>query len=86
MIRRKAVLKLFRKYLEWREEDNEYMLEKDLHNIIFTMGAETDVMPQEYHNLWLLDERLTFHRYATSDKAIRTNPHIANDSKKKQTF
>lgn len=82
MIRRKAVLKLFRKYLEWREEDNEYMLEKDLHNIIFTMGAETDIMPQEYHNLWLLDERLTFYRYATSDKAIRTNPHIANDSKK----
>lgn len=82
MIRRKAVLKLFRKYLEWRENDTEYMLEKDLHNIIFTMGAETDVMPQEYHNLWLLDERLSFHRYTTSDKAIRTNVHIENSSRK----
>lgn len=80
MIRRKSVLKLFRKYLEWREDDNDYMLEKDLHNIIFTMGAETDVMPKEYHNLWLLDERLTYHRFTTSDKAIRTNAHIENQS------
>lgn len=82
MVRRKAVLKLFRKYLEWREKDNDYMLEKDLHNIIFTMGAETDIIPQEYHNLWLLDERLSFHRYTTSDKAIRTNVHIENKSGK----
>lgn len=82
MVRRKSVLKLFRKYLEWRNDDKKYMLEKDLHNIIFTMGAETDVMPQEYHNLWLLDERLAFHRYTTSDKALCTNQHIDNDSKK----
>jgi len=82
MVRRKAVIKLFRKYLEWRNEDNEYMLEADLHNIIFTMGAETESIPHDYHNLWLLDERLTFHSYATSDKALSTNPHIESESRK----
>ena len=55
MIKRKSVIKLFQKYIEWRDNGN-FMLEGDLHNIIFTMGAETDNMPIEYHNLWLLDE------------------------------
>lgn len=82
MIRRKAIIKLFKKYLEWRNEDKQYMLESDLHNIIFTMGAETDVIPRDYHNLWLLDERLAFHSYATSDRPMKTNPHINNNSAK----
>jgi len=81
LIRRKSVLKLFRKYLEWRSNEN-YMLEEDLHNIIFTMGAETDTMPHDYHNLWLLDERLNFHSYTTSDKQLRTNKHFDSNSQK----
>ncbi len=81
MVRRKAIIKLFRKYLEWRDNEN-YMLEEDLHNIIFTMGAESKAMPKDYHNLWLLDERLAFHAYTTSDKQIRTNEHILSDSQK----
>lgn len=81
MIRRKAVIKLFRQYLNWREE-GEYMLEEDLHNIIFTMGAETETMPKEFHNLWLLDERLNFHSYTTSDRPLKTNKHISTESKK----
>lgn len=81
MIRRKAVIKLFRKYLEWRNDEN-YMLEEDLHNIIFTMGAESNTMPNEYHNLWLLDERLTFNSFINSDKQLRTNQHIETESQK----
>jgi hypothetical protein len=81
MVRRKAVIKLFRQYLEWRNDEN-YMLEEDLHNIIFTMGAESKSMPNEYHNLWLLDERLTFNSFTTSDKQLRTNQHLKSDSHK----
>jgi hypothetical protein len=81
MIRRKAVIKLFRQYLNWREE-GDYMLEEDLHNIIFTMGAETETMPKEFHNLWLLDERLNFHSYTTSDRPLKTNKHISVESQK----
>lgn len=81
MVRRKAVIKLFRQYLEWRNNENN-MLEEDLHNIIFTMGAESKLMPNEYHNLWLLDERLTFNSFTTSDKQLRTNKHLKTDSQK----
>ncbi|MCD4745121.1 MAG: hypothetical protein K8R58_02355 [Bacteroidales bacterium] len=81
MVRRKAIIKLFKKYLEWRNNEN-YMLEEDLHNIIFTMGAESKTMPNEYHNLWLLDERLIFNSFTTSDKQLRTNEHLDSDSQK----
>ena len=81
MIRRKAIIKLFRQYLNWRDE-GEYMLEEDLHNIIFTMGAETDTMPKDFHNLWLLDERLNFHSYTTSDRPLKTNKHTSSASQK----
>jgi hypothetical protein len=81
MIRRKAIIKLFRQYLNWRDE-GEYMLEEDLHNIIFTMGAETETMPKDFHNLWLLDERLNFHAYTTSDRPLKSNKHIKADSQK----
>lgn len=81
MIKRKSVIKLFQKYLEWREDGN-FMLEEDLHNIIFTMGAETDNMPIEYHNLWLLDERFTFHTYTSSDVKTKSNKNLESEGNK----
>lgn len=81
MVKRKSIIKLFKKYLEWRNDDN-YMLEEDLHNIIFTMGADSQSQPYEYHNLWLLDERLAFHSYTASDKQLRSNPKLESDSQK----
>lgn len=79
MVKRKSVLKLFRKYLEWRQDEN-YMLEEDLHNLIFTMGADAENTPNQYHNLWLLDERLTFHSFTASDKQLRTNKKLESQS------
>jgi len=81
LVRRKSVIKLFNQYLKWRSEDN-YMLEEDLHNIFFTMGAESDSMPSDYHNLWLLDERLVFYRRTNSAKQLRTNKDFDIDSQK----
>lgn len=81
MVKRKSIIKLFKKYLEWRNEEN-YMLEEDLHNIIFTMGSNTENQPYEYHNLWLLDERLTFHSFTASDKKLKSNEKLKSESLK----
>lgn len=81
MIKRKSVIKLFEKYLQWRDDKN-FMLEEDLHNIIFTMGAQTDDMPSNYHNLWLLDERFTFHTHTSSDTKTKKVKRIKSDGKK----
>lgn len=81
MIKRKSVIKLFQKYLQWRTDEN-FMLEKDLHNIIFTMGSESNSMPIDYHNLWLLDERFTFHTHTSSDVKTKSVKNIISEGNK----
>lgn len=81
VIRRKVVLNVFDKFLDW-QEDNKFKWEEDLHNIIFPMGGDNDIVPFNKHNLWLLDERLTFHTYIASDKKIQNMKTIDSDSSK----
>lgn len=82
VIHRNVILKVFDKFLEWKEEDGKYKKEEDLHNIIFPMGGDNDIVPFNKHNLWLLDERLTFHTYIASDKAITSLKTVESDSRK----
>ena len=66
---RKLVLETFQGLLK-RREDGKSELEKEIHNIIFTMGKDSEELGYEDHNLWLLDERLVFSEYIASDKKI----------------
>lgn len=68
---RKTIIELLERYLEWSEKNNNYEEESVLHNLIYTMGGTDKTIPYDKHNLWLLDDRLTFHRYIYSDKQVR---------------
>lgn len=68
---RKTIIELLGRYLEWSDENNNYEEESVLHNLIYTMGGTDKTIPYDKHNLWLLDDRLTFHRYIYSDKQVR---------------
>ncbi len=81
LIERKVILKLLKKMLGV-SKDGSYNMEEDLHNLIFPMGQSNDTIPYEYHNLWILDERLAFQSYIASDKQLRTNPVANNNSQK----
>lgn len=50
------------------------------------MGGNQNTIAYDKHNLWLLDDRLTFHRYIYSDKQIKSHKPIEDTSacKKKQ--
>ncbi|GHT68748.1 hypothetical protein FACS189452_08920 [Bacteroidia bacterium] len=67
---RKLIVDTFDELRKRRETDNKPHLEKELHNLIFPMGQTSETLDYENHNLWLLDERLVFSRYAASDKVI----------------
>ena len=82
VIHRNVILKVFEKFLEWNEENFKYKKEEDLHNIIFPMGGDNDNVPFNKHNLWLLDERLTFHTYAASDRPLNTLKTVDTPSRK----
>lgn len=78
---RRAILDFLQKQLS-RKADGKYPLEDRVHKLIFPMGATSDdVLPDE-HNLWLLDEKLVYHKFLASDKQLRVLHPLTNGSQK----
>jgi hypothetical protein len=78
---RKLVLQFLQKLLGI-QDDGKYAKEDKIHRLIFPMGATSDDVPFENHNLWLLDERLAYHRYLASDRQLRQTAPLESTSKK----
>ena len=68
---RKCILDALRELLK-RRDDGKGELEKDIHNLIFPMGGDSEKTHYDKHNLWLLDERLVFTEFIASDQKIST--------------
>lgn len=82
VVRRKVIIRVFDKLLEFDSKSQKHKYEEDLHNVVFPMGGDSDTVPFANHNLWLLDERLTFHTYVASDKKIGSMEGIESESGK----
>lgn len=67
IVHRRAVIDLLEKLLEKNGEDK-FSDEEVLHSIFFPIRSSSDEVPYEKQNLWLLDERLTYHSFLASDK------------------
>lgn len=70
VVLRKTVLDLFNQALKW-DEAKKYNKEDAVHSMIFPMNTTSDEIDYDRHNLWMLDERLSFHSYAASDIAYK---------------
>lgn len=78
---RKSILELFKKTIKLTE-DGSYEDEKAVHDLIFPTKTDSKTTPYDGHNLWILDEGLTFTQYISSDKNLfkgknRDRPDIA---------
>jgi anti-sigma regulatory factor (Ser/Thr protein kinase) len=78
---RKAIIEFIKKQLS-KGDNNKYKLEEQVHNIVFPLSKTSDDISFESHNLWLVDERLAFHHFLSSDKPISQAKPIVNESKK----
>lgn len=67
---RRSVIDLFEKSLQL-EADGSYSSEGVVHDIIFPRKGDSDVTPFNDHNLWLIDERLNFTEYLSSDLPLK---------------
>lgn len=65
VIHRKLVLDLFQKLLK------EKATEKAVHNLIFPLQTLSDEIGFEDHNLWMIDDKLSYHKYLASDKKFK---------------
>lgn len=66
---RKCVLDLFSKSLEI-DVDGKHKSEGDVHDIIMRRKKDSEDLDYDAHNLWMLDERLNFSSYVSSDKPL----------------
>lgn len=67
VVHRRIILNLLGHGLDIKD-DGKFNLEKYMHQLIYPMRSTSDDMPYENHNLWLLDEKLSFCQYISSDK------------------
>jgi hypothetical protein len=49
-----------------------------VHDLVFPRGRTSDDVPYDSHNLWLLDERLCYHAYLSSDVPISRAPGLSS--------
>lgn len=82
VIRRKAVLDLFEQALE-ADTNGKYSKETRIHRIICPMQVTSDDINFDDMNLWLIDDRLEYHRFLASDKKINTIPVLESDVDKR---
>ncbi|MBR9860962.1 hypothetical protein GYB22_09480 [bacterium] len=75
VIHRKLVLDLFEKLLKRKAT------ERAVHNLVFPLQVLSDEIGFEDHNLWMLDEKLSYHKYLASDKSFKKITEITSESK-----
>lgn len=69
---RRNILDIFGKSLQ-TDETGTYSSEGVVHDIIFPRKGDTDTTSFENHNLWIIDERLNFTDYVSSDLPLKGN-------------
>ena len=77
---RRVILEFFEKSLEQNPETGKYPLEEIIHKIIYPMRTTSDDVPYEQQNLWIIDERLSYHEYLASDLPLDTASFLVNKS------
>ncbi|MFN8255673.1 MAG: ATP-binding protein [Bacteroidales bacterium] len=70
IVHRKAVIELLDKFIGI--DDDKFQTEETIHNIFFPIKTESDEISYEQQNLWLIDERLAYHYYLSSDKSFKS--------------
>ncbi len=79
---RRVILDFLEKAIR-KKDDGKYVREDLIHNLIMPMRYDSNEVMPDSCNLWLLDERLAFHDYLASDKAIASMP-ISDSTEKKE--
>ena len=77
---RKVILEFLEKSLEANPFTGKYELEEVIHRIIYPMRASSVDVPYEQQNLWIIDERLSYHGYLASDMPLKSADVLSNSS------
>ncbi len=79
---RRAVLQFLENYLSHIGGTKAHVQEKVVHDLFFRRGTDSTTTGYFSHNLWVLDDQLTFHHYAASDLALSAHRGHKRKSRK----
>lgn len=80
IIHRKLVLELLEKQILPTNE-GKFHKEETVHKLVFPLKRLSEDVSYDDHNLWIIDEKLSYHKYLASDKRFKEIE--ATDSKSK---
>ncbi len=69
---RKVILDLMEFAIK-KKEDGKFQRESFLHNLIYPMRSTSEELPYNNHNLWLIDEKMAYCSYISSDIAFNNS-------------
>ncbi len=82
ILHRKVILDLFESHLK-KSIDGKFSREDVIHNLIFPLKTTSDNINYDDHNLWMIDERLSYHQYLASDIPFKSIKHLESKSKER---
>ena len=65
---RRIILDFLERAINLPPDKKNYPLEKVVHHLVFPMQFTSEEVPSSEQNLWIIDERLTYHSFISSDK------------------
>lgn len=83
VMHRKIIIDLLESAISLNAKTGKYPIEQVVHNIIFPMHSTDKDTLYSQQNLWIIDERLTFHTYIMSDKKISAFDGLVSNSPKR---
>lgn len=77
VVHRKTIIELLEQLIE-SNGDGKFENEDLIHSVFFPIRSTSDEVPYDKQNLWLIDERLSYHSFLASDKTFNSIPEIAS--------
>ncbi|TIN95485.1 MAG: hypothetical protein E5Y06_12080 [Mesorhizobium sp.] len=73
---RRIILDFLERSINLPPDKQKFPLEKVVHQLVFPMRFTNEDIPSSEQNLWIIDERLTYHSFVSSDKKNKVIPVI----------
>jgi hypothetical protein len=80
IVHRRIILKLVEKAIAQDPTNAQFAYERVIHNLVFPMKYTSDDVPIDRQNLWIIDERLSYHSFLASDKLFKSMKHLESSS------
>jgi hypothetical protein len=78
VVHRKVIIELLEKLIE-SNGIGKFENEDLIHSVFFPIRTTSDIVPNDKQNLWLIDERLSFHTFLASDKSFNSIPELTSN-------